>query len=65
MLLYPEVAKKAQAELDFVVGTDRLPTFEDRENLPYVNAIVKETIRWHPVAPMGLSSLFASITQCP
>jgi len=54
MLLYPEVAKKAQAELDSVVGTDRIPTFEDRDNLPYINAIVKETIRWHPVAPMGL-----------
>ncbi len=53
MLLYPEVAKKAQAELDSVVGTDRIPTFEDRDNLPYINAIVKETIRWHPVAPMG------------
>ena len=53
MVLYPEVQKKAQEELDRVVGSDRLPTFADRKNLPYINALVKESIRWHPVAPLG------------
>lgn len=33
MALFPEVAKKAQAEIDAVVGNDRLPTFTDREHL--------------------------------
>lgn len=35
MMLHPETQRKAQQELDSVVGTDRLPTFEDRERLPY------------------------------
>lgn len=39
---YPEIQKKAQAELDRVVGRDRLPTIEDEVNLPYCHAIVKE-----------------------
>ncbi|KAI0347291.1 cytochrome P450 [Trametopsis cervina] len=54
MALYPDVQKRAQAEIDLVVGTDRLPTFADREQLPYVEAIVKETLRWSPVAPLTL-----------
>ena len=53
MTLYPEVQKKAQAEIDAVVGPDRLPDFEDRHSLSYINAIVKETMRWHSVAPLG------------
>lgn len=55
MSLYPSVRKKAQAELDTVVGNDRLPTFEDRDALVYVNAILKECLRWFPVLPVGLS----------
>jgi hypothetical protein len=44
MILYPEVAARAQAEIDEVIGPDRLPTFEDRPHLPYVNAFVKEVL---------------------
>ncbi|KAK4208371.1 Fumitremorgin C synthase [Rhypophila decipiens] len=44
---------KAQAELDKVVGKDRLPTFDDLPNLPYVRAITAETLRWRPVAVLG------------
>ncbi|OJT08570.1 O-methylsterigmatocystin oxidoreductase [Trametes pubescens] len=54
MAMYPDVQRKAQGELDRVVGRTRLPDFEDRNNLPYVNAIVKELTRWNVVAPMGL-----------
>ncbi|PIL25374.1 cytochrome P450 [Ganoderma sinense ZZ0214-1] len=54
MALYPEVQKKAQQELDRVVGAERLPDFSDRPSLPYVNAIVKELLRWHPATPMGV-----------
>ena len=54
MTLHPEVQAKAREEIDRVVGTHRLPTFSDRENLPYVEAVVKEAFRWHPIAPMGL-----------
>ncbi|KLO06300.1 cytochrome P450 [Schizopora paradoxa] len=54
MALYPEVQRRAQEEIDRVVGTDRLPTYQDRKNLPYVDALIKETLRWHPVLPLGL-----------
>lgn len=54
MLLHPDVFAKAQAEIDTIVGTDRLPTFEDRERLPYTNTLVREVLRWGAVAPMGL-----------
>ncbi|KAI0112261.1 cytochrome P450 [Nemania sp. FL0031] len=54
MALYPEVQERAQKEIDQVIGTDRLPTMADRDRLPYINAVVKETLRWHPVAPMGI-----------
>lgn len=53
MVLYPEVQKIAQAELDSVIGEERLPDFSDRAHLPYVEAIVKEVLRWHPVTPTG------------
>ncbi|KAF1811944.1 putative cytochrome P450 oxidoreductase OrdA-like protein [Eremomyces bilateralis CBS 781.70] len=54
MSIFPDVQKKAQAEIERVIGTNRLPTAEDRENLPYIASTVKEVLRWHPVAPMGL-----------
>lgn len=54
MILFPEVQQKAQEELDRVVGTDRLPSFADRSSLPYIDAVVKEVLRWHPVSPMGV-----------
>ncbi|KAI1024647.1 hypothetical protein LB503_007131 [Fusarium chuoi] len=54
MLLFPDVQRKAQQEIDSVVGTERLPQFEDRDNLPYVDALIKETLRWIPVTPMGV-----------
>ncbi len=40
-------------EIDAVVGADRLPTIGDRTRLPYVNAVIKETMRWHPALPLG------------
>lgn len=53
----PEVQTNAQAELDAVVGPDRLPTHEDRPQLPYIEAIISEVLRWHPVVPLGLPHL--------
>lgn len=54
MTLHPQVQRKAQEEIDRVIGTHRLPTFDDRDSLPYVEAVVKEAYRMHPIAPMGL-----------
>ena len=53
MVLHPEVQAKAQADIDRVIGKDRLPDFDDRPALPYLDAILRETLRWHPVAPLG------------
>ncbi|KAG2110358.1 cytochrome P450 [Suillus discolor] len=54
MILNPEVQTKAHAEIDRVVGKYRLPDFNDRPALPYVEAILRETLRWYPVAPLGV-----------
>jgi cytochrome P450 len=53
LTLYPDVQKRAQQELDSVLGRDRLPTFEDRPRLPYIDALCKEVLRWHMVIPLG------------
>ncbi|TFK64021.1 cytochrome P450 [Pluteus cervinus] len=54
MRLYPEVMRKAQTEIDRVIGRERVPIFSDRDKLPYVRAVVKELLRWAPVAPLGV-----------
>ena len=63
MVLYPEVQKKAQAEIDTVIGPNRLPDFGDRPSLPYINAVVKEVMRWHLVTPLG--EIFFIIATIP
>ncbi|EEB86975.1 hypothetical protein MPER_15887, partial [Moniliophthora perniciosa FA553] len=52
MVLHPEIQARAQAEIDAVIGSARLPDFDDREQLPYVEAIFAESLRWNPVAPL-------------
>ncbi|KAJ7123313.1 cytochrome P450 [Mycena crocata] len=54
MALYPDVQRRAHQELDTVIGQNRLPQFDDRENLPYLSAIVKEILRWKAVTPLGV-----------
>ena len=53
LVLYPQVQRRAQAELDIVIGRDRLPTFDDRPRLPYIEAFCKELLRWQMVTPIG------------
>ena len=53
MTLHPHVMKKAQQELDSVVGTSRLPTFADRPSLPYLEALFTELFRWHAPGPIS------------
>lgn len=53
MLHYPEVLRKAQAEVDTVVGFDRMPEYDDHDKLPYVNALINEVLRWRPIAILG------------
>ncbi|KAJ5814190.1 uncharacterized protein N7503_000940 [Penicillium pulvis] len=52
-LLFPHVLQAAQEEVDRVVGGDRLPTFEDELNLPYIAAMAREALRWRPVSKLG------------
>ncbi|KAF9044362.1 putative CyP450 monooxygenase [Panaeolus papilionaceus] len=59
MAMYPEAQKKAQAEIDSVIGNDRLPEFQDRPSLPYVEAVVKETMRWHQIVPFAIAHMSA------
>lgn len=54
MLVWPEVQRKAQEELDRVVGPDRLPEIEDYPNLPYIRCCIKETLRWMPTVSLGV-----------
>ncbi|KAI0027362.1 cytochrome P450 [Vararia minispora EC-137] len=54
MVLNPHTQVKAREELDRVIGRERIPDFSDRPNLPYVNAILMETLRLHPTTPVGL-----------
>lgn len=66
MVLHPEVQAKAQAEIDAILcsplprpsatearAPTRMPDFSDRVRLPYVNAVVKEVLRWNPAVPLG------------
>ncbi|KAJ7156841.1 cytochrome P450 [Mycena crocata] len=54
MVLFPGVQAKAQREIDAVVGDGRLPSFSDKENLPYTTALALEVLRWHSVTPTGV-----------
>jgi cytochrome P450 len=55
MVLYPEVQARAQEEIDSVIGEGlkRLPDWDDRASMPYVDAVIRETLRWFPVVPLG------------
>ena len=57
MILFPDVQKSAQKEIDRVVGDSRLPSFQDKVNLPYIQAMVEEAVRWHTLAPLGFPHL--------
>ena len=57
MANYPEAQRRAQTELDTVVGPDRLPTLDDETDLPYVCALISECLRWKSVTPTGVAHL--------
>uniref|UniRef100_A0A0W0F7G7 Cytochrome p450 n=1 Tax=Moniliophthora roreri TaxID=221103 RepID=A0A0W0F7G7_MONRR len=51
----PKCQERAWREIDDVVGRHRLPTFEDRKSMPYLEAIYREVMRWHPAVPLGVA----------
>ncbi|KAF5356604.1 hypothetical protein D9758_008287 [Tetrapyrgos nigripes] len=63
MIQFPDIQKKAQEEIDTIVGQSRLPAFSDTKHLPYVTALIREIMRWRPGPPIGLphASVKASI----
>ena len=60
VMIHPETQRKAQAEIDRVIGNDRLPMLVDMPNLPYTEALVKEVFRWNPVTPLGKPAVLLS-----
>lgn len=54
MVLYPETQRAAQDEIDQIIGKEALPTFKDKERLPYAQALCKELLRWRPVTPIAV-----------
>ncbi|EIM84323.1 cytochrome P450 [Stereum hirsutum FP-91666 SS1] len=59
MLKYPETQRKAQAEIDCAIGPDRIPSYEDKELLPYVDALTSEVLRWRNVTPLAVPHYLA------
>ena len=53
MVLYPRVQEKLRAEIELATDGERFPTFKDVKDLPYLNAVIKETLRWRPMGPLG------------
>ncbi|KAF8645500.1 hypothetical protein AX16_007785 [Volvariella volvacea WC 439] len=53
MATHPEIQTTAQKEVDLITA-GRLPNFDDQKHMPYVSALIKEILRWGPVAPLGL-----------
>jgi len=54
MVAFPEVQRRAHAELDTVIRRDRVPTFADAPRLPYISAVIREVLRWRPAIPLGV-----------
>ncbi|RDB17677.1 O-methylsterigmatocystin oxidoreductase [Hypsizygus marmoreus] len=57
MVLHPECQRRAQDEIDAVIGFGRLPEFNDRLSLPYVESVFQEVLRWHGAVPLGVPHL--------
>ncbi|KAF9077446.1 cytochrome P450 [Rhodocollybia butyracea] len=57
MTQHPDIQSKARAEIDQVIGRDRLPVFEDRQSLPHVESIYREIMRMHPPMPVDAAHL--------
>ena len=53
MALYPNVQKRAHDELVSVIGAGTLPDMSSRSTLPFLVAVIKETMRWQPLNPLG------------
>ncbi|KAG0466648.1 hypothetical protein HPP92_017615 [Vanilla planifolia] len=62
LIQHPDVLARAQAELDDVVGRNRLVEESDLPNLPYLQAVLKETFRLHPPGPLSVPRM--AVADC-
>lgn len=60
---FPEVQRKCQKEIDHVVGQGCLPRLDDRINLPYTEATIREVMRYHTLIPSGITHTSMEDTQ--
>ena len=60
MTLFPDAQGRAKSEIDTVVGSECLITHNDRPSLPYVEALLREVLRWRPVLPLSISHACSS-----
>lgn len=51
---YPEVQEKVHEEIDRVIGRDRLPSSDDRPQMPYCEATIMEVMRWITIVPINI-----------
>ncbi|XP_028818306.1 cytochrome P450 2J2-like [Denticeps clupeoides] len=63
MINFPEIQKQVQEEIDRVVGSSRQPTVEDREKMPYTNAVIHETQRFGNIIPINVPRLSTKDTH--
>ncbi|EYE90618.1 cytochrome P450 [Aspergillus ruber CBS 135680] len=52
--VHSEALKQMQTEIDTVVGDQRLPTFDDEKNLPYLKGFINEVLRYYPLVTIGV-----------
>ncbi|CAJ1060177.1 cytochrome P450 2J6-like [Xyrichtys novacula] len=57
MIYYPHIQEKVQAEIDTVVGSSRVPSMSDRENMPYTNAVIHEIQRMADILPLNVTRM--------
>lgn len=53
MIIHPEIQQRAHQEIDEQLKRERLPNFDDQDALPYVSAIIKESLRFQTITPLG------------
>nr|QLI62181.1 cytochrome P450 32 [Streltzoviella insularis] len=54
ILMRPHIQDKIHEEIDRIIGRDRLPNLDDRKNLPYTEACIREAMRYDTLVPLGV-----------
>ncbi|XP_056880939.1 vitamin D 25-hydroxylase isoform X2 [Takifugu flavidus] len=54
MALYPNIQERVHREIDSVLANGRMPTLEDKQKMPYVEAVLHEVLRFCNIVPLGI-----------